>query len=85
MTVLAGLSTQRGQFWAAAVLAGGATTSGSAAARFGGGLVINVGRGISDAARGASDPEAALRAAAEEWRARLAILPPDGLPPGASA
>ena len=69
----------------ATVLACGRTTAGSVAGGFGGGLVVNVGRGVTDAARNAADPGASLSAAAEEWRARLAILPPDGLPPGASA
>lgn len=78
-----GVGAQGGD--AAAVLSAGATTSGASAAHFGGGLVVNVGRGVSDAARGAGDPEAALRAAAEEWCARLAILPTDGLPPADNA
>ncbi|MGI9096682.1 MAG: orotidine-5'-phosphate decarboxylase [Candidatus Limnocylindrus sp.] len=78
-----GVGAQGGD--AAAVLATGQATAGSAAGRFGGGLTINVGRGVTDAAREAVDPGAALSAAAGEWRARLAILPADGLPPAAIA
>ena len=69
----------------ASVLAVGAVTAGGAAQHHGGGLLVNVGRGITDAAREAVDPEAALRQAAGEWRTRLAILSEDGLPPAASA
>lgn len=69
----------------AAVLTAGSVATGVAAAAPGGGLAINVGRGITDDARVAADPESALHVAAEEWRARLAILPRDGLPPAANA
>jgi orotidine-5'-phosphate decarboxylase len=77
-----GVGAQGGDI--AAVLAAGQATAGRAASRFGGGLMINVGRGVTDAAREASDPGAALSAAAGEWCSRLAILPPDGLPPAAN-
>ena len=69
----------------AAVLASGRASAGSASGRFGGGLMVNVGRGVTDAARNASDPGAALNTAAAEWRSRLAILPTDGPTPAASA
>ena len=59
----------------------GAATSGSAARRCGGGLLVNVGRGISwsssdeEVARSSTASlEVAVRARAAEWARRLAIL-----------
>jgi orotidine-5'-phosphate decarboxylase len=50
-----------------AVRASGPATDGAAAAIRGGGLLVNVSRGIAAAAIGASDPEAAVAAAAGRW------------------
>jgi orotidine 5'-phosphate decarboxylase subfamily 2 len=64
-----------------AVLADGPATHGPAGARPGGGLLINVSRGIANAARrsGGSppprDPGEAISAAARDWAARLPVLP----------
>ncbi|HET9614378.1 MAG TPA: orotidine-5'-phosphate decarboxylase [Candidatus Limnocylindrales bacterium] len=68
----------------AAVLANGPATSGPVAARFGGGLLVNVSRGIAGAGRTPSgdgsstsprDAGAAIAAAAAEWSGRLRVLP----------
>jgi orotidine-5'-phosphate decarboxylase len=60
------------------VLAGGPATSSPAGGRPGGGLLVNVTRGISSAASG-MDSEAevveALDRAAAEWASRLPVLP----------
>ena len=42
----------------------------------GSGLLVNIGRGISDAGAADDRVEEALGAAAAEWRRRLAILAP---------
>jgi orotidine 5'-phosphate decarboxylase subfamily 2 len=61
----------------------GGATAGGAAGRFGGGLLVNVGRGISGEASGAGEArlsagalEEAIHARAAEWGRRLAILAP---------
>ena len=61
----------------------GGATAGAAAGRFGGGLLVNVGRGISGEASGAGEArlsadalEEGIRARAAEWGRRLAILAP---------
>jgi orotidine-5'-phosphate decarboxylase len=56
------------------VLRDGQATEGTAAARAGGGLLVNVSRGIAGAATGAGDPGEAIAAAAREWSARLPVL-----------
>ena len=63
------------------VLAGGPAVAPPAADRPGGGLLVNVSRGIADAARGLpADPGlgdlgAALAEAAQNWARRLPVLP----------
>jgi orotidine 5'-phosphate decarboxylase subfamily 2 len=63
------------------VLADGPARAGVAASFGGGGLLVNVSRGISRAALGdpspggPTDPGERLAAAAAEWSARLAVLP----------
>ncbi|HEX2756333.1 MAG TPA: orotidine-5'-phosphate decarboxylase [Candidatus Limnocylindrales bacterium] len=65
----------------AAVLADGRATAAPAGARAGGGLLVNVSRGIAGAARAntgsapAGDPADAIAAAARDWAARLPVLP----------
>jgi orotidine-5'-phosphate decarboxylase len=65
----------------AAVLADGRATAPPAGARAGGGLLVNVSRGIAGAARpgavttGQRDPGEAIAAAARDWSARLPVLP----------
>ena len=56
------------------VLAHGPARPGPEARRFGGGLLVNVGRGIVQGVESAADPVAAVRARAAEWGSRLAIL-----------
>ena len=74
-----GVGAQGGD--AGAVLVEGRATAGPAGGRPGGGLLVNVSRGIADAARAArggragSDPGTALDAAARDWAARLPVLP----------
>jgi orotidine-5'-phosphate decarboxylase len=71
-----GVGAQGGD--ARAVLVAGRATTRPAGGRPGGGLLVNVSRGIADAARGGgagSDPGAALDAAARDWAARLPVLP----------
>jgi orotidine-5'-phosphate decarboxylase len=74
-----GVGAQGGEV--APVLADGPARAGSAAAFAGGGLLVNVSRGISRAALGdpspggPADPGERLAAAAAEWGARLAVLP----------
>lgn len=63
-----GLGAQGGD--AAAVMAAGPVTTGSAARARGGALLVNVSRGIASAALNTGDPQAALHGAAEHW-ARL--------------
>lgn len=60
-----GLGAQGGD--AVAVLAAGPVTSGAAASSRGGGLLVNVSRGIASAARDQGDPAQALTAAADHW------------------
>jgi len=52
----------------------GPATAGPAAGRPGGGLLVNVSRGIAGAAMGAVDLEAAVSAAAEQWATTLRVL-----------
>ena len=74
-----GIGVQGGDL--AAVLASGPITGGSPASRPGGGLLVNVSRGIAGAALGRpaegapADPEERLAAAARDWAARLPVLP----------
>ena len=64
-----------------AVLADGRATAAPAGSRPGGGLLVNVSRGIAgaaDARRGTApplDPAEAIAAAARNWAARLPVLP----------
>jgi orotidine-5'-phosphate decarboxylase len=60
------------------VLAGGPAREAPGGGRPGGGLLVNVTRGIAAAAMGANDESAsgrALETAAAEWAARLPVLP----------
>ncbi len=57
-----------------ATMANGPAAGGDAAGRPGGGLLVNISRGIAGAEKGAPDPAAALAAAAAEWSARLPVL-----------
>ena len=57
-----------------AVLAAGPATAAPAGGRPGGGLVVNVSRGISGAT-GAGDLEARVSEAARSWAAKLPVLP----------
>ncbi len=74
-----GVGAQGGEV--APVLAGGPARSGVAAAYPGGGLLVNVSRGIARAALGdplagrPDDPGERLAGAAAEWGRRLAVLP----------
>ncbi len=74
-----GIGAQGGDI--AAVLAEGPARSGKALAGTGGGLLVNVSRGIAGAALGAApaggpgDVEGRLAAAARDWAARLPVLP----------
>ncbi len=74
-----GLGAQGGEV--APALASGPATGAPAGGRAGGGLLVNVSRGIAraalgDAPAGAShDPGERLAAAAAEWSATLAVLP----------
>jgi orotidine-5'-phosphate decarboxylase len=69
-----GLGAQGGDV--ESVLEHGPATGGPAADRPGGGLVVNVSRGISGAAVATSDGDAgeAIAAAARDWSARLPVL-----------
>ena len=76
-----GIGAQGGDL--AMVIQHGGATAGGAAGRFGGGLLVNVGRGISGEASGAGETrrsasalEEAIHARAAEWGRRLAILAP---------
>jgi orotidine-5'-phosphate decarboxylase len=60
------------------VMGHGPATAAPAGGRPGGGLLVNVSRGIAAAAIDASDPADALVGAAREWAARLPVVP---LPP----
>lgn len=74
-----GVGAQGGE--AAPVLASGPATAGAAGRAPGGGLLVNVSRGIARAAlepgrdATASDPAARVAAAAAAWSATLAVLP----------
>jgi orotidine-5'-phosphate decarboxylase len=68
-----GLGAQGGDL--AAVRRAGPAVAPAAGAGVGGGLVVNVGRGILGAAgTGSGDPAEALASAARDWSARLAVL-----------
>jgi orotidine-5'-phosphate decarboxylase len=67
-----GLGAQGGD--AEAVLEAGPASLPPAGGRPGGGLVVNVGRGILGASNGTRRPEEALAAAARGWNARLPVL-----------
>jgi orotidine-5'-phosphate decarboxylase len=67
-----GVGAQGGD--AEATLRYGPATAGAAAGHSGGGLLVNVSRGIAGAARGAADPEDAVRRAAAGWAAALPVL-----------
>jgi orotidine-5'-phosphate decarboxylase len=56
------------------VLDHGRATDGPASAMAGGGLLVNVSRGISGAALGGEDPAERLRKAADAWGRRLRVL-----------
>lgn len=64
-----GLGAQGGD--AAAVMAAGPVTTGSAAQARGGALLVNVSRGIASAALSTDDAQAALHGAAEHWAGLL--------------
>ena len=74
-----GVGAQGGE--AEPVLAAGPATAAPAAGRAGGGLLVNVSRGIARAAFGepapgaSADPGERLAAAAAEWGSTLAVLP----------
>ena len=57
------------------VLEAGPATGAPAGGRPGGGLLVNVSRGIAAAGLGVDDPGAAIAAAATDWAARLPVLP----------
>ena len=56
------------------VLRNGPAAAAPVAGRPGGGLLVNVSRGIAGAARGAADPIQAMATAAREWAAKLPVL-----------
>jgi orotidine-5'-phosphate decarboxylase len=57
------------------VLRDGQATADPGGAGTGGGLLVNISRGIAAAAADASDPGEAIAANAREWAARLPVLP----------
>lgn len=57
------------------VLRDGPAVADPAGGRAGGGLLVNVSRGIAAAAIDASDPAERMATAAREWAARLPVLP----------
>jgi len=67
-----GIGAQGGD--ADAALTHGRAISGDAGSRPGGGLLVNVSRGIAGASRGATDPAEAMAAAADDWARRLPVL-----------
>jgi len=67
-----GVGAQGGEV--APVLADGPATDAPAGSAPGGGLLVNISRGIASAATGV-DPAAALAEAARSWAARLPVLP----------
>jgi orotidine 5'-phosphate decarboxylase subfamily 2 len=68
-----GVGAQGGD--AAAVLRAGSATSAPAGGRPGGGLLVNVSRGITSAIGGDGEPGERLAAAAAKWAATLPVLP----------
>jgi orotidine-5'-phosphate decarboxylase len=58
-----------------ATLADGPTRTGALAGRPGGGLLVNISRGISGASMGSEDPGEAMAEAAAEWSRRTSVLP----------
>jgi orotidine-5'-phosphate decarboxylase len=56
------------------VMEHGGAVAAPAGGRLGGGLLVNVSRGIASAATGAADPESAVAEAARNWAERLAVL-----------
>lgn len=58
-----------------ATLADGPSRSGVFAGLPGGGLLVNISRGISGASMGAADPGEAMAEAAAEWSRRTSVLP----------
>jgi orotidine-5'-phosphate decarboxylase len=56
------------------VLDHGGAVGGPAGGRPGGGLLVNISRGIASAAIGAADPESAVAEAARHWAERLPVL-----------
>jgi orotidine-5'-phosphate decarboxylase len=75
--LMPGVGAQGGEVDAA--LAHGPATEAPAGGRPGGGLLVNVGRGIAGAATGQGstvrDPAEAIAGAAREWARRLPVLP----------
>ncbi|NBW31727.1 MAG: orotidine-5'-phosphate decarboxylase [bacterium] len=69
-----GVGAQGGD--ASLITSAGGATSAPGDGHAGRGLLVNVGRGITDAGAGDERTEAALSAAAAEWGQRLAILKP---------
>lgn len=67
-----GVGAQGGD--ATAAMEHGPAREGPIARRPGGGLLVNVSRGIAGAARGAGDPVAAMSAAAASWAATVPVL-----------
>lgn len=68
-----GVGAQGGEI--APVLRDGPATADPGGAGTGGGLLVNISRGIAAAAADASDPGEAMAANAREWAARLPVLP----------
>ena len=68
-----GVGAQGGDL--AATLAAGPARAGDAGDQPGGGLLINISRGIAGAAIGAAEPGEAVAAAAAEWSRRTSVLP----------
>jgi orotidine-5'-phosphate decarboxylase len=66
-----GVGAQGGQI--APVLEHGPVREGIAAGRRGGGLLVNVSRGIAATAVGASDPAESLAIATRDWSSRLSV------------
>ncbi|HEV8545198.1 MAG TPA: orotidine-5'-phosphate decarboxylase [Candidatus Limnocylindrales bacterium] len=56
------------------VMEHGGAVAAPAGGRLGGGLLVNVSRGIASAATGAADPESAVAEAARNWAERLPVL-----------
>jgi orotidine-5'-phosphate decarboxylase len=71
-----GVGAQGGDI--ASVLAHGPATGGATGARPGGGLLVNVSRGIAGTARDGGDPGERIATAARDWARRFPVV---GLPP----